>query len=672
MDNPIAIDDLITQSLDKLIEITDLLCYPSNFKKAIKYLVATDFQNSIQFDDSKNSMSYLKYISDPENAAYLNVETTNGIHNYQQLNRYIHEFTSSLKYVRKKSLDDIFFPEELMFIDFRPSTRVTFRDVSQFTFLKKYDLNFITDSDMDFFSKSVLGSNFPYHINEHAKRYNKPNPINIIRSLIQKEEQTIYQVEELEYLLSIEAANRHHEIEKRNLRRDYDPEYFNNFVKEQLFHLYEKRLSEKITSMNEEEALRYLEISCNQFISHDPDSRIHDIADKFWSIYLFPSKPTSMMENSYFKYLTQAIDAYKLNFEKFKNITELAFTEYKSKSSLYSKPGEERTLNQMIDAQIMHDILHRKKSEPTYFDYTEYYNQWLTCTVTLSQWQDHVGYDMMIQLREFPISEEEWEQILNHQFTLYNQSVEIRFTSQFKRKFEQLNSENDKLLIAQRDLSLINDIIIRNIDNNKEQLLRSLFFAKDWKKTADQFEYLLRDSFASDNNHNIHHADCFAHAESLIKYRKYLSEYINEYESKLNSTNKGRSKEVKSSKVIPLAYTYKNMPTNGSAVAGLFNSLKNSGFLTDKTDIKDFKNIFSNNKPERPIFWYGTLEELAYFVRLLHNDFSLIVRMPKDIWKVTAQLFLDEFEKPYIWTKFRGQKIPARAVQLENAVRKLL
>lgn len=129
--------------------------------------------------------------------------------------------------------------------------------------------------------------------------------------------------------------------------------------------------------------------------------------------------------------------------------------------------------------------------------------------------------------------------------------------------------------------------------------------------------------------------------------------------------------EVKKEKVIPVAFTYNRFKNNLPALNDVLVSLKKNKFISSDTSITEFRKIFNNTKPDNTIQWIGNISELKYFVKLLHNDFKLIINLKKDIWKVTSQLFIDKNKKPFDWTKFRAQKPPTRANLLELAVRHL-
>jgi hypothetical protein len=83
--------------------------------------------------------------------------------------------------------------------------------------------------------------------------------------------------------------------------------------------------------------------------------------------------------------------------------------------------------------------------------------------------------------------------------------------------------------------------------------------------------------------------------------------------------------------------------------------------------LTEFRKIFRDIRPTNPIIWTGNISELFYFIKLLHNDFELINKIPKNIWKITDSLFVDKNGKPFGWERFRRQSKPAKADLLEKA-----
>jgi hypothetical protein len=126
--------------------------------------------------------------------------------------------------------------------------------------------------------------------------------------------------------------------------------------------------------------------------------------------------------------------------------------------------------------------------------------------------------------------------------------------------------------------------------------------------------------------------------------------------------------DTKTTRPIAIAYTYLKNDQNYNAIADLYDTLVKNEFISESTDKKDFRRIFENTKPQRQINWIGSISDLHYFIKVIHKHPSLIYNLSNNIWKVTAQLFIDKNNRPFEWQKFKGLKKPARASILENAV----
>lgn len=120
------------------------------------------------------------------------------------------------------------------------------------------------------------------------------------------------------------------------------------------------------------------------------------------------------------------------------------------------------------------------------------------------------------------------------------------------------------------------------------------------------------------------------------------------------------------------SYTYKFNNKNFEAVADLYDNLVKHNFISSDTNKKDFRKIFENSCPQKPIKWIGSLSELAFLVKLLHNEYELIESLGNNNWKITDQIFCNSSGKPFGWQRFKGQKKPAKAGLLEKAAKLLM
>jgi hypothetical protein len=96
--------------------------------------------------------------------------------------------------------------------------------------------------------------------------------------------------------------------------------------------------------------------------------------------------------------------------------------------------------------------------------------------------------------------------------------------------------------------------------------------------------------------------------------------------------------------------------------------LIDGGFIDKLTKLADFNKIFKNELPDTPIIWSGNLSELYYLIKTLHNDKKLIDNTGKEVWKITANCFVDSNSNQFDWAKFRGQKPPASSKKLDKII----
>jgi hypothetical protein len=155
---------------------------------------------------------------------------------------------------------------------------------------------------------------------------------------------------------------------------------------------------------------------------------------------------------------------------------------------------------------------------------------------------------------------------------------------------------------------------------------------------------------------------------SILDYIEQVKDFIESPQSnnQIDSLNSENNKSYNT--YIPAAYKYKKYNVLLSAITDLLQFLIARGFVTQETDISDFRKIFNDTKPDKPIQWLAGIESLSYFIKLLHHDFKLIEPLGKNIWKVTAELFVDKNYHHFEWKKFRNQKTPARAELIQRAI----
>ena len=120
------------------------------------------------------------------------------------------------------------------------------------------------------------------------------------------------------------------------------------------------------------------------------------------------------------------------------------------------------------------------------------------------------------------------------------------------------------------------------------------------------------------------------------------------------------------------SFTYKQINTNPEKVSDLCSSLKFNNLISQDTTVPNFKRVFTNSEIKTPVVWTGTISELFYFIKLIHNDLQLVENLKQKQWEVTCQCFVDAEGNPFERTKFRSQKKPKlTAAKIEKSVSNL-
>jgi bifunctional DNA-binding transcriptional regulator/antitoxin component of YhaV-PrlF toxin-antitoxin module len=298
---------------------------------------------------------------------------------------------------------------------------------------------------------------------------------------------------------------------------------------------------------------------------------------------------------------------------------------------------------------------------------------------------------------------------------LYNEPHISTITKNFEKsinllKYQNINDifEYIKKGIYQVEMymkGVLKDIQYFNLKNAFSKLQEEVVKIENYKSENFQLIdfyasllYTLNDVYKNDQNEPKYDADN-KNFQKMIKDVSSLSESVPKFllpivgepiESKIsildfmnengvNSLSSSNSQEtvVKQKKIsknellIPSAYQIEKYSAHLSKISDMFNSLIKNNFISKDTNLKEFRKIFNNTSPDSPIIWTGNISELYYFVKLLHYDFKLIDDLKINIWKVTANLFVDVNENPFDWMKFRKLKNPSKAKIIETCVSNL-
>lgn len=187
---------------------------------------------------------------------------------------------------------------------------------------------------------------------------------------------------------------------------------------------------------------------------------------------------------------------------------------------------------------------------------------------------------------------------------------------------------------------------------------------------SNSFHYFVNAQIHCENDNHDDYIPMMVHP-LVIDFAQYWNDIIDSSILKISKPNKWNNSakvsvgsQGKQNATPPLsiaAYQSKKHAQHSSCVTELLASLKLKGFVAKETDLKEFKKIFNNARPNPPIKWLTGISDLAYFIKYIHLDLKAIDYLGNKIWKVTAWLFVDSNGDPFPSSRFKGQKKPAQA-----------
>ncbi len=98
-------DNQINTYIDKLLNFVESLPMGDNGKKYIRAKILVDFLDTWQFDDEANGFTIDEYLANPSNPRFTDVQTTYGIRNTTQIERWLEGFKRALTEARGKALE---------------------------------------------------------------------------------------------------------------------------------------------------------------------------------------------------------------------------------------------------------------------------------------------------------------------------------------------------------------------------------------------------------------------------------------------------------------------------------------------------------------------------------------------------------------------------------------
>jgi len=162
-------------------------------------------------------------------------------------------------------------------------------------------------------------------------------------------------------------------------------------------------------------------------------------------------------------------------------------------------------------------------------------------------------------------------------------------------------------------------------------------------------------------------------------YEKYYSLFKDFTEQELNKLSGIHNTEqpaisqpkVSSPKPKPQTFSYKGQNKTPEAITDLYNDLKNQKLIDSQTSVHEFKKVFFNGNLENPIKWTGTISELHFFIKCLHNHEKKVVDLKQKHWEVAQNCFVDSNGNRFDRDKLKNQKDPVSADFIREFVRNL-
>ena len=149
------------------------------------------------------------------------------------------------------------------------------------------------------------------------------------------------------------------------------------------------------------------------------------------------------------------------------------------------------------------------------------------------------------------------------------------------------------------------------------------------------------------------------YAQLLLEPIPYIH-YLTKIQTiEIDASKKNIKKPKPKPREIPyFSFKYKQLIKNQDKITDLCSSLKYNNLISQDTTIPNFRKVFSNSEIKTPVVWTGTISELFYFIKLIHNDLQLVEDLKQKHWEVTCLCFVDENGNSFDRAKFRSLKKP--------------
>jgi len=622
-------DNQINTYIDKLLNFVESLPMGDNGKKYIRAKILVDFLDTWQFDDEANGFIIDEYLANPSNPRFTDVQTTYGIRNTTQIERWLEGFKTALKRSRGMALE-----KQLKELDkIHPALKAarlskSLAALTRAELFEKHGIQSIKDPEWNNQLKEILGAEISFSKEQAELLTKAPKPLQQPNN-----DEEIFIVEELENRLAIEAVEYKRKIDNLWETHKFDPTYFDSFISGPLLNEFSKSIYERIRPLNNQEINRYLNLSLQQFKTHTPPKRHKAFLLNYHNTYWFPNV-MEYKENEYdAKYATHVWKHYNNHFQTFKDTFQKIYDDFKASLS-----GTTETAKPSISDDNFRIFINALEyNYPIENAPVSAYHQW--------------KYNLSYLKKE----------VLNN---LIHLDQDARKPYINRLKFE-LNEILQHSQTTREELERLYD----KYETSEEQLLRNRSFDNPLHiaiyDEPPKFEDTFEEGFNPDTENIQFTFYNFHYGEIIREAINFLNEQAFEYGF---GTKEETTPTPIKTKPSALSFKYINHSTGSQNLTDLMNSLKRSALIHKDTSLANFRSVFSEREVEQKIIWTGNISELAHFIKTLHNTAKKVHDTKQKQWEITINCFELADGTELTKDKLRTQKAPARASIIEKAV----
>lgn len=622
-------DNQINTYIDKLLNFVESLPMGDNGKAYIRAKILVDFLDTWQFDDEANGFTIDEYLANPSNPRFTDVQTTYGIRNTTQIERWLDGFKTALKKARGKALET-----HLKELDkIHPALKAarlskSLAAITRAELFEKHGIQSIKDPEWNNQLKEILGAEISFSKEQAELLTIAPNPLQQPNN-----DEEIFIVEELENRLAIEAVEYKRKIDNLWETHKFDPTYFDSFISGPLLNEFSKSIYERIRPLNNQEINRYLNLSLQQFKTHTPPKRHKAFLLNYHNTYWYPNV-MEYKENEYdAKYATHVWKHYNNHFQTFKDTFQKIYDDFKASLS-----GTTETAKPSISDDNFRIFINALEyNYPIENAPISAYHQW--------------KYNLSYLKKE----------VLNN---LIHLDQDARKPYINRLKFE-LNEELQHSQTKREELDRLYD----KYETSEEQLLRNRSFDNPLHiaiyDEPPKFEDTFEEGFNPDTENIQFTFYNFHYGEIIREAINFLNEQAFEYGF---GTKEETPPQPIKTKPSALSFKYINLSTGSENLTDLMNSLKRSALIHKDTSLANFRSVFLDREIEQKIIWTGNISELAHFIKTLHNTAKKVHDTKQKQWEITINCFELADGTELTKDKLRTQKAPARASIIEKAV----